>query len=320
MIFNEIDRRAAAWLRELMKAGLIPEGRVDERSIADIQSSDIIDAKQFHTFAGIGGWSEAIRLAGWPESLPVWTGSCPCQSYSIAGKKRGNDDERNLWPEFFRLIRECQPIVVFGEQVENAIGFGWLDGVFADLEGEGYACGATVLGAHSAGSDHIRQRLFWVAYSRELQSVAGHQSNEKRRRTNDAEQVRMGGEFGELADSTKPGAGQDERGIRGMLDGCGETGGIGNANRARLGQQCRAVSVSPKLAAAELRSDASGFWDRFDLIPCRDGKARRVESGSFPLVDGAPGRVGLLRGYGNAIVPAVAASFIQAAMECIARD
>jgi len=138
---------------------------IDRRSIADVRASDLRGFTRAHFFAGIAGWELALNLARWPADREVWTGSCPCQPYSAAGKNKGDADERNLWPDFFRLIRECRPDTIFGEQVENAIGHGWLDGVFGDLEREGYTCGATVLGAHSVGAPHIRQRLFWVANS-----------------------------------------------------------------------------------------------------------------------------------------------------------
>ena len=125
------------------------------------KKDDLRGYTQCHFFAGIGGWSLALKLAGWPEDRPVWTGSCPCQPYSTAGKQRGNADERDLWPAFFRLIAECRPEFVFGEQVENAIRHGWLDRVYADLEREEYAVGAAVLGAHSVGAPHRRYRLYW---------------------------------------------------------------------------------------------------------------------------------------------------------------
>ena len=112
---------------------------------------------------GIGGWSFALRLAGWPDDRPVWTGTCPCQPFTAAGAGKAADDERHLWPAWFSLIGECRPAIVFGEQVEAAIGWGWLDAVFADLEAEGYACGAAVLPACSVGAPHIRQRFWFVA-------------------------------------------------------------------------------------------------------------------------------------------------------------
>ena len=163
--YNEIDPYAAQWLRNLISAGHIAPGDVDERSIVDVRADDLKPYTQCHFFAGIGGWSLALRLAGWPDDRPIWTGSCPCQPFSAAGKGKAADDERHLWPRWFPLIAERRPAIVFGEQVEAAVGWGWLDLVFADLESEGYACGAAVLPACSVGAPHIRQRLWWVADS-----------------------------------------------------------------------------------------------------------------------------------------------------------
>lgn len=161
--YNEFDPQAAAWLRSLIAAGHIPDGDVDERSIEDVRPDDLRGYTQCHFFAGIGGWAYALDLAGWPRDLPVWTGSCPCQPFSSAGKGDGFADERHLWPAWFHLIRECRPGVVFGEQVASAIRHGWLDLVSADLEAEGYAVGGAVLGAHSVGAPFIGNRLFFVA-------------------------------------------------------------------------------------------------------------------------------------------------------------
>jgi DNA (cytosine-5)-methyltransferase 1 len=161
--YNEIEPHTAQWLRNLIADGHIAPGEVDERSIADVRADDLRGFTQCHFFAGIGGWSCALRLAGWDDARPVWTGSCPCQPYSAAGLRKGDADGRNLWPVFFNLIRQCRPDAVFGEQVEAAVRFGWFDGIRADLEGENYALGLAVLGAHSAGAKHIRQRAWWVA-------------------------------------------------------------------------------------------------------------------------------------------------------------
>ena len=163
--YNDSDPFCADWLRNLIDAGEIPPGEVDERSITDVTAADLDGYAQCHLFAGIAGWPLALRLAGVPPTTPVWTGSCPCQPFSSAGKGLGEKDPRHLWPDFFRLIRECRPPTVLGEQVSAAIKHGWLDRVFADLEGEAYACGAAVLPACSVGAPHIRQRLFWVADS-----------------------------------------------------------------------------------------------------------------------------------------------------------
>lgn len=159
--YNEFDPFAAAWLRELIKAGHIAPGDVDERSIKDVKADDLRGYTQCHFFAGIGVWSHALRSAGWSDERPVWTGSCPCQPFSAAGKGGGFDDERHLWPDFFRLIAECRPDVVLGEQVASKDGLGWLDLVYADLEGADYAVGAVDTCAAGFGAPHIRQRLYW---------------------------------------------------------------------------------------------------------------------------------------------------------------
>ena len=144
--YNDSNKFNCDWLQNLIRDGLIPEGEIDERPIQAVSADDVRGFSQRHWFAGIGGWPLALRFAGWSDDRPVDTGSCPCQPYSLAGKRLGDKDPRNLWPEFCRLIRECHPPVVFGEQVASAVGQGWLDRVFADLEREDYACGAAVLG------------------------------------------------------------------------------------------------------------------------------------------------------------------------------
>ena len=163
--YNEIDPYAAQWLRNLIKAGHIAPGDVDERSIVDVRASDLKGYTQAHFFAGFGGWPYALRLAGWDDDRHVWTGSCPCQPLSSAGQRQGHADERHLWPAFFGLISECSPAIVFGEQVASKDGREWLSGVRADLEAVGYACGASDLCAAGAGAPQIRQRIYWMAHS-----------------------------------------------------------------------------------------------------------------------------------------------------------
>lgn len=164
--YNENDPFAAAWLRELIKDNLICPGYVDERSIEEVKSEDLSDYTQHHWFAGIGTWSYSLRCAGWSDDRPVWTGSCPCQPFSAAGKRKGFGDKRHLWPTWFRLIREYRPDTIFGEQVASKDALTWFDTVSADLEREGYAIGALDTCAASVGAPHIRQRLYFVADSR----------------------------------------------------------------------------------------------------------------------------------------------------------
>ena len=160
--YNEHDPFAAAWLRNLISAGHIAPGDVDERDIRDIQPGDLRGYVQCHFFAGIGVWSYALRNAGWADDRPIWTGSCPCQPFSAAGRGDGFADERHLWPYWHWLIAQLRPPVVAGEQVASKDGLGRLDLVSADLEGTNYAFGASDLCAAGFSGAHIRQRLYFV--------------------------------------------------------------------------------------------------------------------------------------------------------------
>ena len=155
--YNEKNPFAAQWLRNLIAAGHIAPGEVDERSIEDVTPDDLRGFTQCHFFAGIGVWSHSLRLAGWPDDRPVWTGSCPCQPFSPAGKGDGFANERHLWPHFFHLISERRPQHVFGEQVAAGNANVWFDLVQADLEGLGYAFGLVPFAAAGIGAPHIRQ-------------------------------------------------------------------------------------------------------------------------------------------------------------------
>src|SRR5690606_24998583 len=115
--YNEFDPYAAQWLRNLIDAGLIPAGDVDTRSIVDVHPSDLAGYRQCHFFAGIGGWAYAARLAGWPDDRELWTGSPPCQPFSVAGKGKAQADDRHLWPHLFRLAIARRPAVLTREHV-----------------------------------------------------------------------------------------------------------------------------------------------------------------------------------------------------------
>jgi site-specific DNA-cytosine methylase len=171
--YNEWEPYAADWLRNLIKKGLIPDGEVDTRSIVDVQPNDLRGFTQCHFFAGIAGFSLALKLARFPADREIWTGSCPCQPFSVAGKGKGEADERHLWPHLYRLISACRPPVAIGEQVGGAAGLNWLDGVFDDLESQDYSCQAFNLSACSVNAPHIRERLYWVGQNVGVTNSAG---------------------------------------------------------------------------------------------------------------------------------------------------
>lgn len=314
--YNEWDKGAAAWLRELIKQGHIPFGVVDERSITEVKPEDLDGFTQCHFFAGIGGWPLALRLAGVSEDTPLWTGSPPCQPFSAAGKQLGQFDPRHLAPVFLDLISECRPPVIFGEQVAAAIAKSWMCDLQTHLEREDYAVGFAVLPACSVGAPHKRERLFFGAH--QLADTDSERLQRERRDSDsqgrEGQNIRQAGllngagtESG-MADSESHG-----RGIRHATN-IGKADAQGNAS-ANAGHS--ATNRQQRLTAGGAAYPHHGFWSDADWLRCRDGMFRPVESGTFPLANGIPARVGRLRGYGNAIVPQVAAEFIKAFMGAV---
>lgn len=440
--YNEIDRSAAAWLRELISQGLIAQGEVDERDIRDVTPNDLRGFTQCHFFAGIGTWSYALRKAQWPDGREVWTGSPPCQPFSAAGRRKGTADERHLWPHYHHLIRICRPGEIFIEQVSSKDGLAWLDLVQADLEGEDYAYWALDCCAAGVGAPHIRQRQYGVGrclegveygegnrwFERWTQSGGGiitggcitvgldhsvgsgleehgRHGDRTAGRTIEDRPVAETGTNDRLADSkclerewgraseegvesgsferperlrdadrladdllferpdSQRKAGVDDEEFRWFestaeTSGHGLNSGVGDPERKRSfssphsGIYSREKSTRPRDVQCErsssieqLADDSSeqcgemrpacprseertsdggaihrthpdnGFWRNADWIFCRDGKFRPVESGTQPLVNGAPARVGRLRGYGNGIVAEQAQAFIESYLE-----
>lgn len=426
--YNENDPEKAAWLRELIRQNVVAPGEVDERSIAEVGASDLRGFAQCHFFAGIGVWSYSLRLAGWPDDRPVWTGSCPCPSFSAAGKGSGFDDPRHLWPAWYRLVPECCPPTIFGEQADDAIGYGWIDLVQTDLERANYAVGKAVLTAAGVGAPHARERLYFVAHAERPEVLArrevlsrsgtdradrprdsradvrmGHADSERCGKAGSAEprRRRTGGERAsreldnangprrdgarqgtesearddarlcgpesgrsagslddalsngrrtrreddagdvrlipratlsndDVADSDRRGqsvCGQSSEGQR-DVEQRNETLRLGEPNRKRLeglsgdgqdGHQSRWFGEKPNGATGPA-GFVNGFWRDADWVlrnrwNSDDWEWCPTEPGTFPLVTGATNRVLKLRGYGDAIVPQVAAAFIEASLE-----
>jgi len=337
--YNEIDPYAAEWLRNLIKEGHIAPGVVDERSIEDIKPDELVGYTQCHFFAGVGVWSLALRRAGWPDNRPIWTGSCPCQPFSAAGAGGGFADPRHLWPSFGWLIKQCAPPVVIGEQVASKDVEPWVDLVHADLEAMGYAFGAVPFPSAGIGAPHIRDRLYWVA---DTDCGAGRQRGPDFRGGADGGDAESrpgpcGGCMPDrLADSDGGHAGAEWQQCSGEQRQQPENGGCDQlalgrmANPASQGRRpertdldtadgneavCRGQEELGRCRPADCAGPVNGLWVNSDWLFCRDGKWRPVESGTFPLANGAPSRVGRLRAYGNAINAEAAKEFIAAYMQ-----
>lgn len=319
--YNEIDPAAAAVLRELIATNVIAPGDVDTRSIKDVQPDDLRGYDQCHFFAGGGLWSVAARLAGWPDDRPLWTGSCPCQPFSAAGKGLGTDDPRHLWPDFHRLIRARRPAVVMGEQTAGTPGYGWFDGVCADLEGENYNGRAVDIPACAIDAPHQRNRIYWIAIDR-LQSYAGCElrrpgpgiTQDRQVGTNDHGVLQSDTDSGRRDGRQEaPQRRQEQRTAAEWSDG----GIFTDANQLEF--QGQPPAGQQQVAQPHARPLRNGSWwaDAEWIVSPLDGKARRAKPGIPFLVDGLSGRVDLWRVGGNAILPLLAAEVIASFAESV---
>lgn len=226
------------------------------------------------------------------RTVYVISGGFPCQPFSVAGKRGGKDDDRYLWPEMLRVIRELKPLAVVGENVPGIVSLE-IDQVLADLECEGYACQAFIVPAAGVGAWHKRERVAIVAYAidwsgalRRHREFPTDQKNGKKRHTDGA------GSTGVIKQQRKcqPGLGGVADGLRTVVDvantdaesnrlqgGCGQTVLV---ERERVPQQSDGVCGGPALG---------DFWK---TEPC----VGRV-------ADGVPHRVDRIRCLGNAVVP-----------------
>ena len=325
--YNEIDPEAVEVLKELVASGVIAPGDVDGRSIKEVTADDVRGYTQCHWFAGAGLWSVAARIAGWPDSRPLWSASCSCQPFSAAGRQDGADDPRHLWPDLYRIIRTArdagQPIpIIVGEQVAGSLGYDWFDGVSADLAREEIAARTIDIPACAVDAPHERNRLWWcaVANTQEQRGGAG---------------LREGGEVGHglvpsdrdgrdelLADSESIGRGREQPQRRSegrtadgrpdangtMVDAAGERWRQGGSATTVLGRRAT-------VASADLRQRNGSWWSDGEWLTCHDGKARRAKPSIPMLVDGMAGRASVWRLAGNSIVPQLAAEVLAAILD-----
>lgn len=326
--YNEFNHDAAAWLRLLIDGGAIPAGDVDTRSICEVSPDDLDGYSQCHFFAGIGGWPLAARYAGWPDDRHLWTGSCPCQPFSDAGKGLAEKDERHLWPEFRRLIAERNPSIIVGEQVASKLGRRWLAGVRGDLETLGYGVGAADLCAASVGAAHIRQRLYWFAN-------AGDTERERRGKVGCGQRDALhASDRGAIHGYSDAKDANGRRGECGAEKGTGPNGSGGWRSTSCGSDVCRdADADQPEFCgkpqagqqppdeqdfggvrtrlegrglfesecSGQCATGKTGPWDEFYSVVCRDidkrtglPALRRVGCGVQPLAYGVPARVGSL--------------------------
>lgn len=122
------------------------------------------------------------------RTIDIVLGGYPCQPFSSAGKRKGETDDRHLWPEMFRIIQEIRPRWVVGENVAGHVTLG-IDSVLSDLESEGYTCRAFLIPAASVGAPHKRERVFIVAHSDGVGCDDGRDHREGRQVCDDFQRI-----------------------------------------------------------------------------------------------------------------------------------
>ena len=253
-------------------------------------------------------WPDAIHYKDINEtdftihrgSIDILTGGFPCQPFSQAGKRKGTEDDRHLWPRMLEVIREVQPRWVVGENVSGLINWdGGLvfDQVQIDLENEGYQIQPVVLPAASVGAPHRRDRVWFVAYNsntgikgmRERKNkIHGYKSttNSKSSSSEGEYKQRQGeGEFRGCSSEVTPNADSDKR------------------PKGRLHQEGQ-EKAKRHISSCDARGYERADWENFPTQPpiCsgNDGLSARLDGITFPKW-----RNESIKAYGNAVVPSL---------------
>ena len=246
--------------------------------------------------------------------IDIITGGYPCQPFSVAGRKRGEKDKRHLWPEMFRLVKECRPTWVIGENVSGHIKLG-LDTVLENLESEGYTVRTFSISASSIGANHQRERVWIVAYSecdndkQEIRRINEEKKSIQRkyrknnsnswefsgtdsiRETNNkyVEDTRRTLRQGSLFEGENENEIRKENANQFERSGSSSGNGISNTDSQRL-QGLRA-----ERELREGQEETPFGWERWWELEPDVGR----------VANGVPKRVDRLKGLGNSLVPTI---------------
>ena len=243
------------------------------------------------------------------EPIDILTGGFPCQPYSVAGKQKGTNDDRYLWPDMFRVIKEVRPTWIIAENVRGIINI--QDGmvfetVCTDLESEGFEVQAFIIPAAGVGAPHRRERVWIVGYSKHNGSLTSKirgrnqeaDAGSKERKISSIEPERTSGSSdNEVMENTR----------RTLRQGSEFEGKNANESGKENANQFERSSSTPKHNVA----DTKGIYVQGQQSRSRQKQSRRESWWEFEpsvgrVANGVPGRVHRLKALGNSIVPQIA--------------
>ena len=251
--------------------------------------------------------------------IDIITGGYPCQPFSVAGSQRGEKDKRHLWPDMFRIVKECKPTWVIGENVSGHIKLG-LDTVLQDLESEGYTVRAFSISASSVGANHQRERVWTVGYSEHNGSSSTAESrvidetgNNYTQRENKAR------ESARASRSEHSYAMEDSRQYGRRIESTWYKDSIGSGTSEETqwstnSSQTNGSSEGASLMAEATDTDSQRLQGLGTERELREGKTKgtsswerwwEFEPNVGRVANGIPKRVDRLKGLGNSLVPAI---------------
>jgi DNA (cytosine-5)-methyltransferase 1 len=319
------------------------------------------EPKHLDLFSGIGGFALAARWAGfktvgfcdnepyaqavirkhWPDvpvhgdirtlrgdlyaGVSILTGGFPCQPFSVAGKQRGKDDDRYLWPEMLRVIKEARPTWIVGENVANIVGMA-LDQVHIDLEAEGYEVESLIIPACGVDAPHRRNRVWIIARA---ESLADSKNTEWRPRLlGESDKTIWASRDNELAGSRKNVADCIGEGLEGHARNEREGEGREKSDGS-IGEE--SLSARENVADTEGEQSSSNNHRGKQREACESQQSQfggsdcwRLRESNWTIepelgrvAHGIPNRVDRLKGLGNAIVPQVAYQILKGIKELL---